>query len=554
MNLVIRADGGPEIGVGHLMRTLALAQEWLSQDNRISKVDYLCNSVPDWVAKRISEEGAGLVMLCGTPGSDEDANEVIRYCREVEPSNWIILDGYAFGFAYQERLRAAGLKVFVLSDYAEGHHITADVLLNQNAHANVEDYEKRDSHTKLLLGAKFALIRKEFDRLAEVSRSFDSCSNLLVTLGGGDSAEILQTVMTTIKPLIERKAMHCRVVTQTSYCSSDFGDSAELVSNGEMPELMEWADVAISASGSTVWELAFAGAPMILISIADNQIAIGRHLHELGIAELIENGEDFSDQLLGALNRVTADSKLRKRLSAGGRALVDGHGRSRCMAAIRSVFRINLASSDGWPRERVDLFRLELEEKGHSVNVACSPDDIGDADVTFYFSFPYIVGPKVLRRSCHNLVFHASDLPEGKGWSPHIWQIIEGRNTITLTMFEATPELDAGPIVNQGMLRLEGHELICEIRRLLMDASFGLANRFVSEYPFNADSARSQESERPTNYYPKRGPDDSRLDPEKPLSEQFDLLRTVDNTAYPAFFELRGHKYILSIKKAELDV
>lgn len=140
---------------------------------------------------------------------------------------------------------------------------------------------------------------------------------------------------------------------------------------------------------------------------------------------------------------------------------------------------------------------------------------------------------------------HESDLPQGKGWSPLTWQILDGQPRIPVTLIEAAERVDSGVIYAQRWLEFQGHELIDELRAAQAEATHDLCRWFVDTYPRSAEQGRPQQGEE--SFYARRRPADSRLDPEQPLAEQFNLLRVVDNERYPAFFEWRGKRYTLSI-------
>ena len=126
------------------------------------------------------------------------------------------------------------------------------------------------------------------------------------------------------------------------------------------------------------------------------------------------------------------------------------------------------------------------------------------------------------------------------------WQVLEGRDQLTLTLFEATREVDAGPIYLQQTLELDGTELVNEIRATVGELTIAMCLHFVENRTELMKSGVHQTGE-PT-YYPRRTPADSELDPNKTIIEQFNLLRVVDNDRYPAFFELSGRRYRLSIE------
>lgn len=170
-------------------------------------------------------------------------------------------------------------------------------------------------------------------------------------------------------------------------------------------------------------------------------------------------------------------------------------------------------------------------------------------EVAFVLSYEKKVPAAILARSRHNIVVHASALPHGKGMSPMTWQILEGRDVIPVSLFEAVAAFDAGPIYLRDSIRFRGHELLDEMHAALGAKIIEMCMRFMSEYP--GIIARGHPQTGPESHYRWRKPEDSRLDPDKTIAEQFNLLRVVDNERYPAFFEWKGLKFVLKISPAE---
>ena len=169
--------------------------------------------------------------------------------------------------------------------------------------------------------------------------------------------------------------------------------------------------------------------------------------------------------------------------------------------------------------------------------------DVKQGDILALLSCERIF--KNLYLNQYNLVVHASELPKGKGMSPLTWQILEGRNSIPVTLFEASQNFDDGPIYAQDQIYYEGHELISELRTKLGDKINDLVLKFIENHPNNIAKTQIGES----TFYDKRQPKDSELNIDKSIAEQFNLLRVVDNERYPAFFHHLGHKYILKVEK-----
>ena len=171
----------------------------------------------------------------------------------------------------------------------------------------------------------------------------------------------------------------------------------------------------------------------------------------------------------------------------------------------------------------------------------------GNYDIIFIISYHKIIPQEVLKKNGHNIIFHESLLPKGKGWAPLFWQILEGKSNISFTMIEASDGVDSGDIYMQKMLELAGNELNEELRDKQAKLTIQMCLEFVNNYEQYKTPVEQCGDE---SFYAKRSKEDSRLDIDKTIREQFNLLRIVNNDDYPAYFELEGNRYILKI---ELD-
>lgn len=202
-----------------------------------------------------------------------------------------------------------------------------------------------------------------------------------------------------------------------------------------------------------------------------------------------------------------------------------------------------------WILPYAEELRRGLTNAGERARLVRDHDSIGDGDVAFYLGCVKVTPPAVLARHRRNLVVHASDLPRGRGFSPLSWLVIAGESRIPVCLLEAVDQVDAGPIVYKDYVPLAGHELIGELRDIIGRKTVELCGRFLAEpQPLPGVAQTGEPSQ-----YPRRRPQDSRLDPFKTIAEQFDLLRIVDNEQYPAHFDLRGHRYRIRIEKMEND-
>lgn len=193
---------------------------------------------------------------------------------------------------------------------------------------------------------------------------------------------------------------------------------------------------------------------------------------------------------------------------------------------------------------------VEKLSKEHKVNKVYGIKSIEPSDIVFLMSITKMVPNDILKKSKHNIVVHASDLPTGKGWSPMPWQIIEGKRCIPLTLFEATECVDSGAYYIKDNIELTGLELLPELRKKLSSKIIEMCIEFVDNY----NMMKPIQQEGKETFYSKRGKENSELDINKTIFEQFNLLRTVDNENYPAFFWINEKKYILKIYTDEENV
>ncbi len=206
-----------------------------------------------------------------------------------------------------------------------------------------------------------------------------------------------------------------------------------------------------------------------------------------------------------------------------------------------------VVDNDSWVLTHAEDLVRWLGEDGDEAALCRAHDAVGDGAVAFYLGCVTLTPPDILARNRRNLVVHASDLPRGRGFSPLTWQVLEGATRIPVCLLDAAHEADAGPVVYRAELEFKGAELIDEMRQALGRLTITLCRRFMAE----ETPPEGVEQQGEAGVYPRRTPDDSRLDPDKSIAEQFDLLRVVDNRRYPAFFDFRGRRYHIRIDRGE---
>jgi UDP-2,4-diacetamido-2,4,6-trideoxy-beta-L-altropyranose hydrolase len=329
--LLLRADGGLQIGTGHLMRCLALAQAW--QDSGGQAV-LLTSEEASGLDGRFLKERVRVEWVAGQPASPEDARQTADCARRLE-SDWIVLDGYRFPGRYQKLIKEAGFRLLALDDYGHAECYAADLVLNQNLHAEERLYAHREAYTRLLLGPRFALLRREFVRRIGWRREIPEVARkILVTLGGSDPDNVTLRVVQALRQM-RLEGLEAVILVGAANPHRDELEAAVRsapalrlqVNAPDMPELLAWADVAVAAGGTTTWELAFMGLPALILVLADNQRDVARGLEAAGVAGNLGCFESVTpEQIAGELSELLTDPHRRRQWSCKGQALVDGRG------------------------------------------------------------------------------------------------------------------------------------------------------------------------------------------------------------------------------------
>jgi UDP-2,4-diacetamido-2,4,6-trideoxy-beta-L-altropyranose hydrolase len=347
-HIYIRADADTQIGSGHLMRCLALAQAWKELGGIVTFIS-ACES--ESLKVRVSSEGFELIPIEKPYPDPDDLNSTleVRSAMSHELSNtspWLVLDGYHFTSDYQKTIREKGYKLMVIDDMAHLDHYHANILLNQNIHASGLNYSC-DRDTVKLLGCDYILFRSEFLKYQGWKREIPGkAKKILVTMGGSDPDNVTLKVIRALNSLSEPH-LEVKIVVGPANPNIDSLEKELSISPssfqllpkvGNMPELMAWADMAVSAGGSTCWELAFMGLPAILIVTGDNQIGLAAGLGEI---EVVNNLGWFSEvsivDISRTVNSLGSDKKLRKKMSQQGNELVDGEGFLKIINAMKQA-------------------------------------------------------------------------------------------------------------------------------------------------------------------------------------------------------------------------
>lgn len=341
-HLLIRVDGNAQMGAGHVMRCLALAG---AAQTAGRQPVFVMAQPAEALVHRLSSQGFQVHLNASEPGSVDDAVETAGVIRQRR-AQWLVVDGYHFNARFLHILNEEGVNLLCIDDFGQEGYAYADVIVNQNGYADLSLYPDRRAGAHLLLGSRYVLLRPEFWPWRTTTRTIaDAAHKVLVTLGGGDFHNVTMQVLQALQT-IRDCSLQCLVVVggsnphvaQIQKAIEPYAPNYQLLRDvSNMPELMAWADIAVSAAGTTSWELAFMGLPTLAIVLADNQELVARYISEVGSAQNLGSYETLSAQPLADVVRALLHSPERRAaMSRAGRALVDGYGTQRVLAAMQN--------------------------------------------------------------------------------------------------------------------------------------------------------------------------------------------------------------------------
>lgn len=351
--IYIRADANPNIGMGHIMRCLSIADAISIFDNDITFV-----LADDGVHNLISDSGYKAVVL------HTDYKSV-----EAELCSWpsttpdiIIVDSYYITADYlrslKDRVGKKGKLVYI--DDLASFPYPVDVLVDYNAYAKLSTYEELYRNTavempKFILGPNYAPLRAMF-RSVPRKVQIEKTENILISTGGSDE---LHLALALIQYLMNRGADEKIYHFLLGAMNTD-KERIRDIANGrvvlhenvsDMKSLISSCDLVVSAAGSTLYEICACGVPLITYSLADNQIPGAEAFSSLGLAVNIgdlrdpnsiipgavmsgELDEGSCERIFTAIEELSADYEKRCEVGARMQEMIDGFGADRIVREI----------------------------------------------------------------------------------------------------------------------------------------------------------------------------------------------------------------------------
>lgn len=350
MRVVFRADASVQIGTGHVMRCLTLAQGLAERGHECQFISRLHEgNLSEFIAQRGFQ-----VHALDAPDEPSQAGSASEYARwlgvsegddaaacipiidAIQP-DWVVVDHYSLG-AVWERATTGQKRVMVVDDLANREH-HCDLLLDQTYGRGTSDYRSLvPPEAELLCGAEYSLLGQEFAELRSYSlnrRKSGDFEHLLVTMGGVDKDNATGQVLSALKSsnLPEQCKLTVVMGNNAPWLANVQNTAAGLpwptevrVGVRDMAALMAECDVAIGAAGATSWERCCLGLPTIMIVLADNQRLVARGLASGGAALVIDGINEVSQALPEAIQRLASSEVDRLEMTNRAAAIVDGLG------------------------------------------------------------------------------------------------------------------------------------------------------------------------------------------------------------------------------------
>jgi UDP-2,4-diacetamido-2,4,6-trideoxy-beta-L-altropyranose hydrolase len=336
--LLVRADASETIGAGHVIRCLALVSAWQSRGGTAVFVSS-CGSRT--LRDRIIQSGTKFVSVAPAASTSVSVGSMASILREK--TSFVVLDGYHFGPEDHDVIRAAGHGLLVIDDTAHLRRYNTEMILNQNLGATELNYVC-GPETISMLGPAYALLRPEFSAARKRVRTVRECAHsVVVTMGGADSNNITLKVIEALGQL-RIDSLNIRIVAgpenrhvnelREAVASLPF--TAELLTDVlDMAEVMLWAEIAVTAAGSTCWELACLGVPAVSVATAENQVSAATALSRAGVTHYAGWHEDLrANDLAASIETLLFSAYRRLKMRQHARELVDGGGTARVVSAL----------------------------------------------------------------------------------------------------------------------------------------------------------------------------------------------------------------------------
>lgn len=343
--LIFRCDASNEIGWGHFRRCYALAE--VAQQSGRYKVYFVTRPLPKGLDKKLSEIHASVQRLSEAATLEEDLAYLHSTFDLMSRKKIIVcIDHYGWTSECFTELKKDSRVVLMAFDDGQKRSYDCDFIINQNLDADKIAYDTASSCQKLL-GPKYVMIRDEIHTLRQhpTERMAESFQ-LLVTFGGGDHWGHTLKAIEAVKMSTAKFEAHIVVGSQWPHIEK----AKRLIGNHPrihlyedpsfFPQLLARADLALCGAGSTTYELAYLGIPMLTVAMVPHQAVIGKAWEERGISDHLGSAESLTPEIIlqKVMYWMERDQELENR-GVEGQKVVDGRGKFRVLERVAKLMQ-----------------------------------------------------------------------------------------------------------------------------------------------------------------------------------------------------------------------
>lgn len=352
MNILFRVDASIEIGSGHVMRCLTLADALRENGANVS---FASRELPGNFCAYVAEMGFDVFRLplgnqdtyidsdfSGLSWANDAAHLIALISVSKRKFDWLIVDHYQLEAEWESKLKQVIPKIMVIDDLASRSHV-CDLLLDQNFYGDATAYYDSlvPATCKKLLGTKYVLLRSEFQVLTERSRHGD-VQRLLIFFGASDTSNETRKVLEAIR-LSGHADIAVDVILGVNHPDKQSIHDLEKYFSAmvchdhvtRMSDLMLKADLYVGAAGTTTWERCRVGLPAIVIAVAENQVRPCEFLHVAGVIDFLGAANDVTvSDISGALMAAINSPGTLLEMTRNAMKLVDGQGVVRCVQEL----------------------------------------------------------------------------------------------------------------------------------------------------------------------------------------------------------------------------
>lgn len=337
-NIGIRADGGTAIGLGHLMRCLSLALEF---NNLKNNVYFISNEKHDF----LTQYGFEVIKVEKVEDLDYEIDSILKIIDKYT-IDCLIVDHYGVSTDYMTEL-SKNINILVYIDDFCKNSFSVDILINGNIYVDKDCYPSRHKKTNFLLGNKYTLLRKEFLKLPR-RKIKKAPSHIMITTGGSDNQNLTIRLLKILIASDLTKYIQIKVVIGKNFKNNlEIEDYAKEYENmilhynvSNMAKIMRESDLALSTSGTSLYELAITGTPSISFIKVNNQERSARKMNELNCTMNLGWYNQIDDSIISErVIELLKNYNLRKEMSKLGQKIFDGKGALRCVRAILTALK-----------------------------------------------------------------------------------------------------------------------------------------------------------------------------------------------------------------------